>query len=420
VKAKVVAFVISVLVLLVSLWLLWDAMKGERVAAAFSRVGGPTRVETAVDASRFWLTPPTSVVTTSANPTPTKASQEIMWGAARCAIALDAPLLFIPRDSRRQRFLEAMIDGWRESTIQESHTPFEELEVRSQGDVAGCLRRENPSNVEGLSTFAVRDRPREFPQIESQTKLASFVVFAAAKGLDDSPDVAVGLALASHLADAKREVSFVIVPRHLEADQELQDQLHKGQELVMGGVVLGQTGIVSEDTRALLRLVITSTDHQGVLEEIRTSLGSLGAAVAAVLALLALGTAAGLAPGLAQRAVERVPAQTEWRVMMNTVRPWQRREEPPRAEPEDLLKEPSDWLKDSGSPLELRLWLRSGWKIPGKLTGKVEGSDSDSQVLELKDATLERDEVRDETTCVRVRLEDVELISEPREQPTNK
>jgi hypothetical protein len=37
---------------------------GKQVEAAFIRVGGPTRVETALEASRFWLLPPSWVVTT--------------------------------------------------------------------------------------------------------------------------------------------------------------------------------------------------------------------------------------------------------------------------------------------------------------------------------------------------------------------
>ena len=44
----------------------WYAWHGKPVADAFSRVGGPTRVETAVEASRFWAAPPRLVVTVNA------------------------------------------------------------------------------------------------------------------------------------------------------------------------------------------------------------------------------------------------------------------------------------------------------------------------------------------------------------------
>jgi hypothetical protein len=93
---KFVVFLVALAGLLVGFWLLWGVWRARPVAAAFTRVGGPTRVETAVEASRFWLTPPQRVVTT-----PADAGQGIMWGAARCAMFHDAPLLFTSPDPKR-------------------------------------------------------------------------------------------------------------------------------------------------------------------------------------------------------------------------------------------------------------------------------------------------------------------------------
>jgi hypothetical protein len=59
---KLLVFVAALAGLIVGLFMLWDDWRGFPVAAAFTRVGGPTRVETAVDASRFWLRPPRCVV----------------------------------------------------------------------------------------------------------------------------------------------------------------------------------------------------------------------------------------------------------------------------------------------------------------------------------------------------------------------
>jgi len=58
------------------------------VAANFARVGGPTRVETALDAARYWSSP-ARVVSAEF-----EASPEAMLAAARCAARLNAPLLF--------------------------------------------------------------------------------------------------------------------------------------------------------------------------------------------------------------------------------------------------------------------------------------------------------------------------------------
>src|SRR6516225_9377441 len=74
--------------LFVAIWLLGDSWHSSPVAAQFTRVGGPTRVETAVYASHFWLTPPPCVVYVRAD----QQSQKVIFAAARYAMAHDAPL----------------------------------------------------------------------------------------------------------------------------------------------------------------------------------------------------------------------------------------------------------------------------------------------------------------------------------------
>ena len=72
-----------------------------------------------------------------------------------------------------------------------------------------------------------------------------------------------------------------------------------------GGVVLGQTPAVPEDTRALLRQLLTSRDRQGVLAQLQDNLGSVGSLIAALLALVGLGTAAGIAGPIGIELLER-------------------------------------------------------------------------------------------------------------------
>ena len=144
------------------------------------------------------------------------------------------------------------------------------------------------------------------PHFKPRDTLAPVVVFAAAIEPGDPPDVAVGMALAAHMARANREkVSLVVVPHYLESDLKLEDKLENQHELVTTGVVLGQTPTVPEDTRALLRQLLTSTDRQGVAAQVQDNLGSVGSLIAALLALVGLGTVARIAAPIVIERLER-------------------------------------------------------------------------------------------------------------------
>lgn len=159
-----------------------------------------------------------------------------------------------------------------------------------------CTPDNTQADVKGLSAYGLQNNYSEFllplprPALV-QERLAPVVVFAAEWAPEYPPDIAVGLALAAHMAQTYSEVSLVVVPRYVEADRELDTLLRDQRKLVMGGVILGDQKILSEDTRALLRQLLTSTDRQGFLGEMRTTLGSVEPLVAALLALLGLGTA---------------------------------------------------------------------------------------------------------------------------------
>ena len=271
---KLFELVVALVVLVVGLLLLWDPRQGRPVAAAFSRVGGPTRVETAVEASRLWRTPPQHVVTTRAT-----ATQEEMLGAARCAMVLDAPLLFTSSDPNRQQLVEGRIDDLQANTgLSDPPRPKEfVVPVDGQRTVTECLdsqeQAHGPSYAGRLSTLELPGRQLDL-RVMAQETLAPFVVFAVAKTPRELPDVAVALALAAHMAREDGQVSLVVVPRYLPADSELEAALRERRELVTGGVVLGQTEILPEDTRALLRQVLTSTDRSGFLGQLKDALGS--------------------------------------------------------------------------------------------------------------------------------------------------
>jgi hypothetical protein len=277
-----VAIIVATLV--VEGWSLWDSHHTQEVAAAFTRVGGATRVETAVDASRFWITPPQCVVET-----PAGAWQRTMFKAAQYAMLHDAPLLFTSRNKGLNRLVTATVQRWNHAEPKNSNLPHV-IRIGNHSDKGNCLYR---VGVSGVSTLKTSNQLLRLPGLVAvQGKLAPAVVFAAPKGPHDPPDVAVGLALAAHLARAantpttKPEVTLVVVPRDLESDPPLEQQLRDQHALVQGGVVLGSTRIMSDDLRALLRQILTATNQQDFLGQIQNDLGLDASLLAGLLALI--------------------------------------------------------------------------------------------------------------------------------------
>jgi hypothetical protein len=408
-------FLIALAVLWIGLFLLLDALKGRPVAAAFSRVGGPTRVETALEASRFWRTPQ-RVVTTSAN-----APQETMLVAADCAMRLDAPLLFTSPDENRQQPVNRMIDAWRTSAGPGDPPRFKPVEVPNGRDVTSCVHDGGPPHPlpDGLSTLEVSNRQLDLPGVEVREKLASVVVLAAAKAPREIPDVAVALALAAHMAREDGQVSLLVVPRFLEADPELKGQLRGRRELVAGGVVLGQTGVLPEDTRILLHQLLTSTDRPGILAELKTTLGSLTPLIAALLAFLGALMASKVGPDLAkatsnaapdlERAISQRASDLEQAISQRA----SDLTEGGRRIMERVITTQRPRRTGLRSGQEVTVWLRSGWRVIGKVSHGKDGADVPAVAfLQLSAAKLARDEYESEQTAEMTLLpvEDIELI----------
>jgi hypothetical protein len=286
-------FILALLVLVIAVLLLWDAYRGRPVAASFTQVGGPTRVETAVEASRFWLEPPTQVVTTPARGRREISGNEIRvdeirMGAARCAVRHDAPLLLTSTNRKRQVLVDQTIDRWRRKG-----GALEVIDIWNEDDVSACLSRSIPGLAEHLSTLGMPDNREPDPQLTipevDAGQLEPTIVFAPPKSVADHSFVAVGLALAAHMARKDRPVSLVVIPRYMEADPKLEEALRKRRRQVEGGIVLGPTEVMPEDTRDVLRQVLAATGRSGVLGALQGVLGSLDTLLAAILALLGAG-----------------------------------------------------------------------------------------------------------------------------------
>lgn len=412
---KLAAVVIALAVFILGIFLLWGVWDGPPVAAAFTRVGGATRVETALEASRFWRTPPQLVVETQAD-----ASQQIMLGAAQCAMAHDAPLLFTSPDPQRQQLVNATINDWRKVetthpelvTIQNQRDPWPAIEttlpelttfqdlpevitIQHPDDVSRCVPKGHLADIAGLSTLKVPKSPIPLPQVRPRHALASVVVFVAAIEPGDPPDVAVGLALAAHMARANPAgVSLVVVPHYLESDPELEEKLQSQHKLVTGGIVLGQTPTVPEDTRVLLRQLISSRDQHGVLGQLQDDLGSAGSLIAALLVLVGLGAAARIAGPMRieqlQREertgrVERVmDGKGEWKKMFENRRGSERETQVPYQQ--------SDWIIALKGHREVTVWLRSGTRVTGVLEEQFPRDARDASVFRVNNAQASPEE----------------------------
>jgi hypothetical protein len=293
--------------------------------------------------------------------------------------------------------------------------------------VKRCLQGISQADVKGLSVYGLPGPSVPYgltssgPQVaRARGGLAPIVVFAAEWAPGFLPDIAVGLALAEHMARAYGEVSLVVVPRYLEADSQLNATLREQRGLVKGGVILGDRKILSDDTRALFRQLLTSIDRRGFLGEMRTTLGSVEPLVVALLALFALGTAYATAPRkddvselkkIADKLRSHVRALRS-RVVIGVQEPWESivsRIRRTRSYPEPTLV---TWREKLGSDAErpVTIQLISGSKVTGKLPDEGEDRPIET-VIRLEVAnTQEGHQVKE---YVLVRVADIESIRVP-------
>jgi hypothetical protein len=239
------------------------------------------------------------------------APNSVILAAAECASHVDAPLLFLGSTPAQRRRVDATIESWSASAKDDFR-----IAIVGHGDAVACMD-DHGRTASRLSVFDIRSGSRrQFDGIEAGKKLESLAVIAAPRSQRAEPDVAIGLALGAHLAVERGPVSLVIVPRFPQTDHAALAQLRKQHDVAREGVVLGQTGILSEDSRTLIREITASPRHQsGLVGAIGSGASQLGALVSAVLVLLGLQAAApttrkvldGAAAGLG-RGIENVPS----------------------------------------------------------------------------------------------------------------
>lgn len=432
---RLVAFIIALAMLGIGILLLVDFFGGSQTAAAFTRVGGQTHVETALEASRLWYKKPGEPVKQPVAVSAVASREEsIILGAAQCAMARDVPLFFRSGDPKQKRVVDAKIDSW----------GLHAFDVTYPGDVNRCMQGKSRDEIKGLSAYdlpdlpfpdlpvaRIRDKPSHEPRqmndqpvavatgsgsAPARDGLAPVVVFAAEWSPGFAPDIAVGLALAAHMARADGDASLVVVSRYVEANPKLDALLREQRRLVKGGVILGDQKILSENTRALLRQLLTATDRQGFLGEARTMLGSIEPLVAALVALFALGAVYQTAPR-----EEDLPKLGEYarKLRYPVVKPFQKLREfivkTIRRNKSNLQPTLTTWLESLGNDQKQRvtIGLISGDKFTGTLI-PPKGDSRAVTVIQLHVGTpdLQKpDEVFSQRLeSVFLRVEDIESI----------
>jgi hypothetical protein len=348
-------------------------------------------------------------------------------------MSYDAPLLFTTQDPKRNQLVHATITARQADAIaRKQKQPVMVMFQLPDDRIGSCPGNADPAGVDGLSTLAVPNQPLQLPPVFApRDTLAPVVVFAAAIEPADPPDVAVGMALAAHMARADGEVSLVVVPHYLESDPKLENKLEKQHEPVTGGVVLGQTPTVPEDTRVLLRQLLTSRDQLGLIAQVQGDLGGAETLITALLALLAVGVLTREAPEIKEQTVWLIreaepqvgrardqvvakvgPQVEKVRHQVEKVGPQVEKVRHQVAEAgrqvKDKLPKGKKGKRMNNGPIpaiaDLRIalrdqqlvtiWLRNGWKVTGTTGGQVsrteQGNDPTVTVLRLENVTLEK------------------------------
>ncbi len=353
-------------VVIIGIISLWRILHPAPAAEDFTRVGGRTSVETAVDAARFWLRPPETVVKV-----PADASPEIMLSAGKCAMRNDAPVLITSPDRASRRLVRVTIANWRTELTADNES-LKTVTFLVDGVTTCPARGRIPVRKLSLLRAPSQHRlTRLLRSVRPKSELRRFVVFATAIAPRHIPDVAVGLALAAHLASARdARVSFVLLQRYLEADPTLERRLQGQHGLVTGGVVLGQTQTVPDDAIALLRRLLSAPDQQGLLGQVTGELGSLGDFLGVLLALIAALSVAKAAQPLVEKLPEVFGNRPPRSGDIDTTSP-QESGEPPvpvaSESPTASAAVGAQWRDAFGNEHTLRVtcWLNSGLTVTG-------------------------------------------------------
>jgi hypothetical protein len=304
------------------------------------RVAGQSRIETSIEAARFWSTPGPVVLA------PFHATPENMLRAGARAAELNAPLLLTPRSGLPKALgneLERRTSGMqdRQSCIELFDPSLKRIlpgnlkaRIRSRcpatdgapatvaqpvhlvalGDTSPLGPSDTPPQIKvwirpkvpvhwcGANYVLERLRQQLLAKLSEvppehgklPCPLPETVVFATAQKPFDLPDVAVATALAAHLSRTTAAQPVVVaLPRYLEGEWHLERFLRDRGFTVSRGVVIGGPAAVSEDLRKLIRSVMPVPNAAALLQASSTLAEKLFLLLGLLVGVGAAGAAAG-------------------------------------------------------------------------------------------------------------------------------
>lgn len=268
-----IALVSILAILSILIWIDLTPLPAQR---PFTRVGGETRVETAIEVSRMWPMSSNQAFV----PVRSAGGQEVYWSGAECAVWHEPgplPLLLGTNDEPRATAITraaAYLGG----------RPVPAASCARTRRVVGAPCEQSLWNVLEVpgDTYPVR-LPGWVPGCE---QLHSTVIFAAVKSSRDAPDLAVALPLARQLSAPNRGVTVVVTPPYLEANPPLSRFLSQSEETVESGIILGSTTRIPEATQAQLADLLNRQEDAAWLQRLATGLGPFGTLLIALLTLL--------------------------------------------------------------------------------------------------------------------------------------
>lgn len=270
-------FVLPALALLVAGLGLLEGIVGAPVQGGdFVRITGATRTDTSLEASRLWSDARQYLVV--------KATDDTDYVAAgMCAAAAGVPLLIAPGQAT----------DWTPPPGRGGHlSGADPIRWRHE---EGCTLKEArhwpPRNVRYDSrTKTLMDESQVPPSYVSATDPVAALVVLAARAEDGStPDVAIGLAVASHLSRQRDEVVVQhLVDPVLLSNKGLQEELAASRTVFAGGVIIGGERPIPVRAASDVRALLSAEDWRGSLGRLGVLLSDTGGFAQAGVAFLAL------------------------------------------------------------------------------------------------------------------------------------
>jgi hypothetical protein len=291
--------IFALLVLIPILALLYLAFNPTEGPPSFTRIGGHSRIETAVEVSEFWPATTDTILVR-----PHRGGLKEILDAGLRAAADDSPLLLTPLTkrapaavqktlSKRQKACVVLIGESSETTqmpraLQKRADSCKGQSTSLQGKPPpiSMITFGTPSPLGDISHSELLKEydVRLMRQSGKECALPETTIFATVQHDPDLPDVAVAIALASHLARNQDfgHVGIIVLPRYLQIESDLQELVRECGSTVTEAFIIGGTDAVSGDLRDLLKVTVVPSNIEKQVAALKDTAAQVGQIVLAV------------------------------------------------------------------------------------------------------------------------------------------